>query len=169
MDDSKQTLIADGTEFDGTVRSDCSIVVSGKVKGELSAPALHVTESGSVQGQVKVSRLHSTGEIAGEIEAEVIELAGRVSNQTVLRAKTLEVKLDQSTGGLQVTFDSCELQVGQDVADQKPESGKAKKSAKATTKPARENAGPQEKKEPGREPEPDRDIVDHAVDLLMND
>ena len=87
----KQTIIESGTEFDGSIRSDCAISVSGSVKGKMQAPALTVTSSGSVQGQVKVSELKSQGEISGQIEAETVELSGRVTDQTVISANTLEV------------------------------------------------------------------------------
>ena len=112
----KQTILEDGTEFDGSIRSKCPITVSGKLKGEVSAPSLTVTKSGSVHGQVKVSQLKSQGEIAGEIDAESVELSGRVNDQTTIRAATLEVTLNQSSGKLQVTFGNCELQVGDRAA-----------------------------------------------------
>jgi len=111
-DNTKQTIIEDGTEFDGSMKSECDITLSGKLKGQVSAPSLTVTPSGSVKGQVKVARLKAQGEVAGDIEAEAVQLSGRVSDQTVIRAKTLEVMLTQSQGGLQVTFGNCELQVG---------------------------------------------------------
>ena len=115
-DSSKQTVIENGTEFDGTMKSDCPISLSGKLKGQVAAPALTVTPSGSVHGKVKVSQLKAQGEVSGEIEAESVELSGRVSDQTVIRAKTLEVMLTQAQGGLQVTFGNCELQVGEKQA-----------------------------------------------------
>jgi cytoskeletal protein CcmA (bactofilin family) len=109
---TKQTIIENGTEFDGSIKSECAITLSGKVTGQVSAPALTVMPSGSVRGKVKVSRLKAQGEVAGEIEAETVELSGRVDDQTVIRAKTLEVMLTQPQGGLQVTFGNCELQIG---------------------------------------------------------
>jgi cytoskeletal protein CcmA (bactofilin family) len=109
----KQTVIENGTEFDGTIKSACPISVSGKMKGRLDAPTLTVTSSGAVHGQVRVTQLKSQGEIAGEIQADTVELSGRVSDQTVINAQTLEVKLNQPGGGLQVMFGNCELNVGQ--------------------------------------------------------
>lgn len=112
----KQTILEDGTEFDGSIRSKCPIIVSGKMKGEVSAPSLTITKSGSVHGLVKVSQLKSQGEIAGEIDAESVELSGRVNDQTTIRAATLEVTLNQTSGKLQVTFGNCDLQVGDRAA-----------------------------------------------------
>lgn len=111
-DSPKQTIVEDGTEFDGSVKSKCPITVSGKLKGEVSAPALTITASGSVHGQVKVSHLKSQGELSGEIDAENVELAGKVNDQTTIRATSLEVTLNQPGNKLQVTFGNCELLVG---------------------------------------------------------
>jgi len=115
---TKQTILEDGTEVDGSIRSNCPITVSGKLKGDVSAPSLTITQSGSVSGQIKVSELKSQGEIAGQIEAERVELAGRVSDQTTIRASSLQVKLNQdgNHGKLQVTLGNCELKVGEPAA-----------------------------------------------------
>ena len=111
---TKQTILEEGTEFEGTIRSQCPITVSGTLKGDIAAPSLTITISGSVHGQVKVSNLKSEGEIAGEIDAESVELSGHVSDQTSIRASSLQVKLSQdgSHGKLQVTFGDCDLHVG---------------------------------------------------------
>lgn len=111
-DEAKQTILEDGTEVEGSIKSRGPITVSGKVKGEVSAPSLLVTQSGAVHGQVKVSQLKSQGEIAGEIDADSVELSGRVNDQTVIKANTLEVTLNRSDNKLQVSFGNCELQVG---------------------------------------------------------
>ena len=105
-DSPKQTILEDGTEFDGSVKSKCPITVSGKLKGEVIAPSLTITPSGSVHGQVKVSHLKSQG-----------ELAGKVNDQTTIRASSLEVMLNQPGSKLQVTFGNCELQVGNKAAN----------------------------------------------------
>jgi cytoskeletal protein CcmA (bactofilin family) len=109
----KQTIVENGTEFEGTVRSKCPIVVSGQLKGEVSAPTLTLTPEGSIHGKVKASQLKSEGSLGGEIEADSVELSGSISDDTVIRATALEVKLNQSAGNkLRVSFGNCELHVG---------------------------------------------------------
>jgi len=115
-ENTKQTIIAKGTEFDGAIKSDCGITLSGKLKGDISAPSLTVESSGSVNGRVEVTDLESEGEVTGQIIAENVRLAGRVGNKTVILASTLEVKISQPNEGLQVSFGDCELQVGQHAA-----------------------------------------------------
>jgi hypothetical protein len=118
----KQTIIENGTEFDGSIKSECPITLSGTLKGQVTAPSLSVTPSGAVKGKVKVAQLTSRGEVSGEVEADSVELSGRVSDETVIRARSLEVKLAQPSGGLQVSFGNCQLEVGDLPARPKAES-----------------------------------------------
>jgi cytoskeletal protein CcmA (bactofilin family) len=110
---AKQTLIEDDTEFKGKLSSKCPVVVKGSVDGEIAGPSLHVSSTGSVTGHVKVTELRSEGTIGGEFDAENIHLAGTVKSNTVIRARSLEVKLAPQNGRLQVTFGECELSVGE--------------------------------------------------------
>lgn len=108
----KHTLVEEGTEFKGTMSSSCPIVVMGKVEGDIAGPVIHVTPSGVVAGVVKVKDLHSAGELAGEVEAETVQVSGRVRDRTVIRARSLEVSLNVTKGGMQVVFGECELAIG---------------------------------------------------------
>jgi cytoskeletal protein CcmA (bactofilin family) len=108
----KLTVVEEGTEFKGTLTSSCPVDVRGRVEGEINTPALTVSASGAVHGRAKVGAVRSQGEISGEFEAESIELAGVVKDNTVIRARTLDVKLASSRGKLQIIFGECELAVG---------------------------------------------------------
>ena len=92
-DNTRETVIAEGTEMDGTVKSDCGVTLNGRFKGTVNAPSLTVMPSGTVDGRVDVSELKSQGAISGQIKAKNVQLAGRVSDRTVIRANKLEVKL----------------------------------------------------------------------------
>lgn len=108
----KKTIIEDGTEFKGTLSASCPILARGRIEGEISGPALEVTDTGSVAGQVKVTELRSRGELAGNFEAEDVILSGRVRDETVIVAKALEVT-PARTGAVAVELDDCELQIGE--------------------------------------------------------
>jgi len=129
-DGTKKTLVEEGTEFKGSLTSKCPVEVRGRVDGDLAAPSLDVSPTGSVSGKVKVDRLISQGEIAGEFDAEAVNLSGTVKDNTVIRAKTLEVKLAPATEGnrLQVIFGEVALDVGD--APSKEASGQKKKGGK---------------------------------------
>jgi cytoskeletal protein CcmA (bactofilin family) len=108
----RKTLVEEGTQFKGSLTSDCPIEVKGRVEGDLTAPALTVSASGAVHGKVKVGEMKSQGELAGEFDADVVQLSGTVKDNTVIRARSLEVKLAPANGKMQVIFGECELEVG---------------------------------------------------------
>ena len=138
----KHTLVEEGTEFKGTMSSSCPIVVMGKVEGDVAGPVIHVTPSGVVAGVVKVKNLHSAGELAGEVEAETVQISGRVRDRTVIRARSLEVSLSVQKGGMQVVFGECELAVGD-------EPNKEAAVAAALAPPAGATAAPADTKQAG--------------------
>jgi cytoskeletal protein CcmA (bactofilin family) len=117
MSDSKnnsdrKTLVEEGTQFKGSLSSNCPIEVKGRIEGDVSAPALSVALGGAVHGKVKVGEIRSQGELAGEFDADVVVLSGTIKDNTVIRAKSLEVKLASANSKMQVIFGECELEVG---------------------------------------------------------
>lgn len=110
--EAKKTLIEEGTELKGTLTSTCAIVVQGRVEGDLTGPSVEVTESGVLSGKAKVTELRSRGELAGEFDAQLVELSGRVRDKTIIRAESLEVSLRRSEGRIEMVFGDCELAVG---------------------------------------------------------
>jgi len=162
----KHTLVEEGTEFKGTMSSSCPIVVMGKVEGDVTGPVIHVTPSGVVSGVVKVKQLRSDGELAGEVEADTVEISGRVRDRTVIRARSLEVSLNVQKGGMQVVFGECELAVGDEpnkdaavaAALASPAPAEAAKPAAAAAKPGPASSGPDDaakrRRTPGTEPPP---------------
>lgn len=138
----KHTLVEEGTEFKGTLSSKCPIVVMGKVEGDVTGPVIHVTGTGVVAGHVKVKELRSDGEVAGEVEADVVRISGRVRDKTVIRARSLEVSLNVTKGGMEVVFGECELAVGD-------EPNKDAAVAAALASPAAPGAAPVDAKKPG--------------------
>lgn len=129
-DGTKKTLVEEGTEFKGSLTSKCPVEVRGRVDGDLGAPSLDVSPTGAVSGKVKVDRLVSQGEIAGEFDADSVNLSGTVKDNTVIRAKTLEVKLAPASENnrLQVIFGEVALDVGD--APSKEAAGGKKKGGK---------------------------------------
>jgi len=112
----RKTLVEEGTHFKGSLSSNCPIEVKGRVEGDLTAPALAISASGAVHGKVKVGEMRSQGELAGEFDAEVVQLSGTVKDNTVIRAKSLEVKLSSPDSKMQVVFGECSLEVGAEAA-----------------------------------------------------
>lgn len=135
----KQTTVEEGTEFKGTMTSSCPVVVRGALDGDISAPALTVTETGTVVGNVQARSIRSEGVLAGRVDADDIYLSGSVRSDTVIRATTLEVKLKQERGKLEVTFGDCILEVGDDPSAEatvEPQQGAQKAPQQEAPQPA---------------------------------
>ena len=96
----KRTLVEEGTTFKGSLSSTCPILVKGGIEGDVQAPSVTVAASGTVSGKVKAGELKSDGSLAGEFDVEKVQLSGSVKDNTVIRAKSLEVKLSVTLGGV---------------------------------------------------------------------
>ena len=151
----KHTLVEEGTEFKGTMSSSCPIVVMGKVEGDVAGPVIHITPSGVVAGVVKVKELHSAGELAGEIEADTVQISGKVRDRTVIRARSLDVSINAAKGGMQVVFGECELAIGNE-----PNKEAAIAAAVAPPPVATAAASPEPTKAAG--PEPTKPVAEPA-------
>ncbi len=133
MKTPKQTLVESGTEFKGTLKSSCAVVVNGTIDGEIDAPEITVTRSGAVLGAIKAKKLRSQGTLSGNVDAGEVFLSGVVRSQTVIKAKSLEVKLGSSEKGqLEVTFGECNLELG-DAPPEHDSIGLAPASAEPAT------------------------------------
>ena len=133
----KQTTVEEGTQFRGTLESSCQVLVRGSVEGELSAPSVVISESGSVVGNVKAQIIRSQGELAGHVDADEVFLSGSVRNDTVIRAKTLEVKLVSADKKLELKFGECILEVGEDPNAEQTDAQPARSSTKKAASAAR--------------------------------
>ena len=115
----KRTLVEEGTTFKGSLSSTCPIFVKGGVEGDIQAPSLTVAASGTVSGKVKAGELKSEGALAGEFDVDKVQLSGSVKDNTVIKAKSLEVKLTATSSKMQVVFGECELEVGEQPSREK--------------------------------------------------
>jgi cytoskeletal protein CcmA (bactofilin family) len=129
----KHTLIEQGTEFKGTMKSTCPVVVNGRVEGELSAPELDVTSTGTVRGNIKADRLSSRGTLSGNIDAGDLFLSGSVGSKTVIKAKNLEVKLAPEQGRMELTIGECTLDVGEEPTKERRSEPSLKPASTSST------------------------------------
>lgn len=137
----KQTTVEEGTQFKGTLNSTCQVMVRGVVDGDLTAPTVIVSETGTVVGNVKAQSIWSEGVLAGRVDADDVHLSGNVRSDTVIRAKTLEVKLQRTKEKLEVTFGECILDVGDDPsaeASDTPQEKQGSAKRKSVLPPAAE-------------------------------
>jgi cytoskeletal protein CcmA (bactofilin family) len=109
----KQTLVEEGTEFKGTLKSTCPVVINGTIDGEVEAPEITVARAGTVAGSLKANKLRSQGTLSGKVEATDVYLSGVVRSNTSIKAKRLEVKLGSEQAQIEVNFGECSLEVGE--------------------------------------------------------
>jgi cytoskeletal protein CcmA (bactofilin family) len=109
----KQTLIEEGTEFKGTLKSSCPVVINGAVDGEVDAPEITVARAGTMAGSLKATKVRSQGTLSGKVEATDVFLSGVVRSNTSIKAKRLEVKLGSEQAQIEVNFGECSLEVGE--------------------------------------------------------
>ncbi len=138
----KKTLVEEGTQFKGSLISNCPVEVKGAIQGDVTAPSLTVSASGAVRGTIKVGELRSEGELAGEFDADVVLLSGVVKDNTVIRAKSMEVKLAVQGGKMQVIFGECILDVGDAPVRETAAGTTATENEKPQTPPARVSVRP---------------------------
>jgi cytoskeletal protein CcmA (bactofilin family) len=100
----RQTLVEEGTRLEGALVSSSAVVVKGKIVGDVTAPVLRVTDSGSVHGRMNVREIVSDGELSGELDADLVQLAGVVRDKTIVRTRSLNVKLAASSGRIEIVF-----------------------------------------------------------------
>jgi cytoskeletal protein CcmA (bactofilin family) len=113
----KQTVVEEGTEFKGTIKSSCAVVINGTIDGDVDAPEVTITRSGAIAGAVKATKLRSQGTLSGKVEATDVFLSGVVRSNTAIKAKRLEAKLGSDSAQIEVTFGECALEVGDTVAE----------------------------------------------------
>ena len=113
----KQTVVEEGTEFKGTIKSSCAVVINGTIDGDVDAPEVTITRSGSIAGAVKATKLRAQGTLSGKVEATDVFLSGVVRSNTAIKAKRLEAKLGSDSAQIEVTFGECALEVGEAVAE----------------------------------------------------
>lgn len=132
----KRTLVEEGTTFKGSMTSTCPVLVKGGIEGDMQAPSLTVATSGTVSGKVKAGELKSEGSLAGEFDVDKIQLSGSVKDNTIIRAKSLEVKLSSTGGKMQVVFGETELEIGDQPSREKGAPAEKTENGKSVPPPA---------------------------------
>jgi len=94
---TRTTTVEDGTKIKGSLSSSVPVVVHGTVEGDVESPAVTISGMGSVSGVVVTSTLKSVGKVAGDLDVDQATVAGTVAVGTVLRAQSMELKLEAAS------------------------------------------------------------------------
>lgn len=98
------TIVEEGTAFAGDFESTCPIIVKGRVEGDVKAPTVTITHSGEVKGNVEAKTIVCKGSAAGVLEADTIELSGSIAQNTVVRARRLNLNIESTSGRIELAF-----------------------------------------------------------------
>ena len=113
------TLIASNTKVVGDLHFQDQLYVNGRVEGNLHADSgatLHVSEGGSVMGEVRVPNVIINGEVVGDVYGDLrVELAPKARVKGNVFYKLIEMQLGASVDGQlvhtdDVTSDSREVE-----------------------------------------------------------
>ena len=98
------TVVQEGTNFRGDFNSTCPIIVNGRIEGGVKAPAVTVTDSGTLQGTVEAKTIACRGSVSGVLEADAIELSGAIAQNTIIRAQRLRLNIESTSGRIELAF-----------------------------------------------------------------
>ena len=98
------TVVQEGTDFRGDFTSTCPIIVNGRIEGGVKAPAVTVTDSGTLRGRVEATTIDCRGSVAGVLEADAIELSGTIAQNTIVRAQRLRLNIESTSGRIELAF-----------------------------------------------------------------
>lgn len=109
---SVNALLGQGASFEGKLVFEGTVHINGKFKGEIrSDDTLVVGEGAHVEGQVHVGTLVVTGDVEGDVHADVVDLRAPARVRGAVYAKTLMIEKG-------VTFDGTSHMTPAEVAEE---------------------------------------------------
>ena len=86
------SIISEGSEFKGNIKSSGEIQIDGVVNGNVRAKQVVVGVNGNVRGNVTANFLRICGKIEGEIRAETLEIVSSASVKGNVYKKTISME-----------------------------------------------------------------------------
>ena len=86
------SIISEGSEFKGNIRTSGEIQIDGVVNGNIRAKQIVVGITGNVRGNITANFLRICGKIEGEIRAETLEIVSSASVKGNVYKKTISME-----------------------------------------------------------------------------
>ena len=86
------SIISDGTEFKGNVKTSAEIQIDGGLNGNVKADKVLIGINGNVRGNITAQFLRICGKIEGEIKAEILHLVKTASVKGNVYKKTISIE-----------------------------------------------------------------------------
>ena len=90
--DTIPSIISEGSEFIGNVKTSGEIQIDGVINGNIRAKQIVVGVNGNVRGNVTANFLRICGKIEGEIRAETLEIVSSASVKGNVFKKTISIE-----------------------------------------------------------------------------
>jgi cytoskeletal protein CcmA (bactofilin family) len=101
------TVVEEGSDFQGDFTSRCPIIVNGRIAGNVKAPTVTVTATGSLEGKIEAKTISCNGSVAGVLEADAIALTGAIARDTIVRAQRLNLDVESTSGRIELAFNQA--------------------------------------------------------------
>jgi cytoskeletal protein CcmA (bactofilin family) len=88
----KPSIISEGFEFTGDMKSSGSITVDGTFKGNLTVQALLIGAGGYVDGTVTADSINVKGQLSGTVSCRDLVIGGRASVDGVLSYSSITIQ-----------------------------------------------------------------------------
>ena len=86
------SIISDGTEFKGNVKSCAEIQIDGGLTGNVKADKVLIGINGNVRGNITAQLVRICGKIEGEIKAETLQIVKTASVKGNVYKKTISIE-----------------------------------------------------------------------------
>ena len=86
------SIISDGTEFKGNVKTCAEIQIDGGLNGNVKADKVLIGINGNVRGNITAQLVRICGKIEGEIKAETLQIVKTASVKGNVHKKTISIE-----------------------------------------------------------------------------
>lgn len=97
---SKPSVLSYGFEFEGSIKSSGTLIISGKVTGDISAGSLTVENEGLINGRIYADTLNVKGSVVGEIHCRELTVGPNAHVDANSHFDTLQVQRGGKITGL---------------------------------------------------------------------
>jgi len=97
---TKPSILSQGFEFEGTLKSSGALIISGRIVGNISAGVITIEEEGIVDGHIKADALTVKGNVLGEIYCRELTVGPNAHVAADSHFDTIEVQRGGKISGM---------------------------------------------------------------------
>ncbi len=97
---TKPSILSQGIEFEGTIKSSGALIISGRIVGDISAGVITIEEEGIVDGHIKADALTIKGNVLGAIYCRELTVGPNAHVAADSHFDTIEVQRGGKISGM---------------------------------------------------------------------